>query len=323
MTVTTEQTPALWVKSARKTYKNLVALKNLDLEVGPGEFFGLLGPNGAGKTTLIRSVVGLNQLDSGDIRIFGHDIKKDYQNAKRLIGYSPQEVNLERFFSIEKTIAYQAGYYGLTRAQALAKSKSILEQLGLTEKANNAFIKLSGGMQKRAVIAKALVSDPKLLILDEPTAGVDVEQRHDLWAYLRKINNQGTSIILTTHYIDEAEALCGRIAVINAGEIIELDSPQNLITRYCSTKVVITTNKDLKNHTLPTDLDFEIKVSGKQITAIGKRAGMMTEKLLASLMIDQSLTIEDISVCKGSLEDVFLKLTGKSLKEIESEAKKS
>lgn len=300
---------ALEVINGIKNYPNVAALKGINLTVHCGEFFGLLGPNGAGKTTLIQSIVGLSRLSSGSIKIFGLDAIHEHRAAKALIGYSPQEVNLDRYFSIEKTLQYQAGYFGAGRNEQKEIVAKLLDQFGLTEKAGVQFYKLSGGMQKRALIAKALVSKPKLLILDEPTAGVDVEQRHELWKYLRQLNEDGTTIILTTHYIDEAEALCERIGIINLGEIKELGSPQDLIQKYCENTVVITTNLPIQTDWLENIRDFQYTIDGVRAVAHGQKAGVMTQEILRCILKQPGLSVSDISVNKGSLEEVFIKIT--------------
>ncbi|OGQ08949.1 MAG: hypothetical protein A3G32_00535 [Deltaproteobacteria bacterium RIFCSPLOWO2_12_FULL_40_28] len=228
---------AIRIVNAKKRFQNLWALKGINMEVGQGEFFGLLGPNGAGKTTLIHSMVGLCRLTEGSIQIFDFDSQKEAIKAHALIGFSPQDINLDRFFTIKKILTYQAGFFGTPRKESIKKADHMLELFGLTDKADTQYYKLSGGMQKRLLVAKAVITEPKILILDEPTAGVDVEQRHALWDYLRKLNAAGTTIILTTHYIDEAQELCKRISIINEGELKETGSPQELIAKYCDQKL--------------------------------------------------------------------------------------
>lgn len=308
---------AVNINNAIKNYKDVQALKGVGFEIKEGEFFGLLGPNGAGKTTLIQSIVGLCRLNKGDINVFGHDVVKNYRQARQLIGYSPQEVNLERYFTIKNTLQYQTGFFGFKRSVQKQRAKELLEQFGLSDKADVQFFRLSGGMQKRALIAKALVSRPKLLMLDEPTAGVDVKQRHDLWKYLKKLNSDGTTIILTTHYIDEADALCDRIGIINFGEIKEIGVPKDLIEKYCTPRICIKANRTIDAQTLAAINDFEIKVKDNIIEASGHRAGIMTQRILKIILEQPDVLVEDISVSKGSLEDVFLKVTGKSIEEIE------
>lgn len=306
---------ALNVENVVKDYKELRALKGLSLQMQDGEFFGLLGPNGAGKSTLIKSIVGLCRLNSGSIRVFDHDVNSDYMQARSLIGYAPQEVNLDRFFSIRKILEYNAGYFGATRKEAKELVEKLLEQFGLAEKAKVQFYKLSGGMQKRLLVAKALVSKPKLLILDEPTAGVDVEQRHELWEYLRSLNADGTSILLTTHYIDEAEALCERIGVIDHGEIRELGTPKALIARYCDPAVAVTFQQEVNASLLASLKGFEWRVEGKTVHMQGARAGVMTEELLKVLVHTHDYVVEDMNMQTGDLEDVFLKIVGRAIHE--------
>lgn len=308
---------ALQVQNAHKNYKHVKALKGVDLTVNQGEFFGLLGPNGAGKTTLIQSIVGLCRLTQGTIRVLGHDVVTDYKKTRQVIGYSPQEVNLERFFTIRRTLEFQAGFFGFGRKEQHQIVSHLLTQFGLEEKANVQFFKLSGGMQKRALIAKALVSRPKLLILDEPTAGVDVKQRHELWRYLRQLNADGTTIILTTHYIDEAEALCERVGIINLGEIVELGSPAELIQKYCRPRVTLKASRALPATLFKELSGLEVTVQNNEISAIGPRSGLICEKLLKIILAEPDVVVQDIAVNRGSLEDVFLKATGKTLSEME------
>jgi len=304
---------ALEIHNAKKNYKDVHALKGVDLSVAQGEFFGLLGPNGAGKTTLIQSIVGLCRLSEGFIKVYGHDVITDYMEARRKVGYAPQEVNLDRFFTIEKILEYQAGFFGATKSEQKDIVEKLLARFNLTHKAKVQYYRLSGGMQKRVLVAKALVSKPKLLILDEPTAGVDVEQRHELWKYLRELNKDGTTIILTTHYIDEAEVLCERIGIINLREIKELGSPTELITKYCRPQVRIKTNRILDPAWFAALKTFEVKVDENSVWAGGSRAGVMTEKLLGVITSQKDLFVEDISVNNGNLEDVFLNVTGNRL----------
>ncbi len=224
---------ALDVQGLKKNYGHVEALRGLDLHIPQGEFFGLLGPNGAGKSTLIHCIVGLTRASHGDVRVFGFHTVHDFLQARQQIGLSPQEVNLERVFPIETLLCFQGGYYGLAQGQARERAQSLLRQFKLYEKRRDPFMKLSGGMQKRVLIARALMGQPKLLILDEPTAGLDVELRYELWSYLRRINREeGVTILLTTHYIDEAELLCDRVGVIHHGQMIELGAPQQLLKKH-------------------------------------------------------------------------------------------
>ena len=211
---------ALVVTGVKKTYEGgKVALKGVDLSINEGEFFALLGPNGAGKSTLIGVTCGLVQKTEGKIIVQGCDIDTDGDNAKLHIGLVPQEVNADIFTPVEEVLYIQAGYYGISRKEAKPQIEMLLDRLALTDKRKSQVIELSGGMKRRLIIARALVHKPTLLFLDEPSAGVDVELRHDMWKFLRELNENGVTIILTTHYLEEAEKLCKRIAIINHGEI--------------------------------------------------------------------------------------------------------
>ncbi|MEJ2133850.1 MAG: ABC transporter ATP-binding protein [Desulfofustis sp.] len=223
---------ALSIKALKKRYgSGLEALKGITLDVKEGEFFGLLGPNGAGKTTTIGIITSLVTKTGGTIRVFGIDIDEDFSAAKRLIGVVPQEFNFSIFEKVEDIVCQQAGYYGIGRDQARASSEKYLRQLGLWEKRRTTARELSGGMKRRLMIARGLVHEPKLLILDEPTAGVDVELRRGMWDFLEKLNRKGRTIILTTHYLEEAEQLCSRIAIIADGRIIENATKRELLKK--------------------------------------------------------------------------------------------
>lgn len=223
---------AVSVRDVKKTYKGgVVALKGVSLEVSEGDFFALLGPNGAGKTTLIAILAGLVVKTSGDVEIFGASIDTQQEKAKSYIGLVPQEFNFNIFEKVFDIVVNQAGYYGIPRSRAIKDAEEVLTQLGLWEKRGEMAQKLSGGMKRRLMIARALIHHPKVLILDEPTAGVDVELRRSMWDFLRKINAEGTTIILTTHYLEEAEQLCRNIAVINKGEIVANESMSGLLAR--------------------------------------------------------------------------------------------
>lgn len=223
---------ALSVKNLTKTYANgLTALKGIDLEVKQGDFFALLGQNGAGKSTTIGILCSLVNKTAGTVTVFGHDIDTHLQAAKDCIGVVPQELNFNSFEKVISVLIYQAGYYGIPKHIALTRAELYLKELGLWEKRDQPIVRLSGGMKRRLMIARALMSEPKLLILDEPTAGVDVELRHGLWKFLAELNEKGTTIILTTHYLEEAERLCKHVAIIDHGEIIEHTNMKSLINR--------------------------------------------------------------------------------------------
>lgn len=230
--------PALKVEKLRKTYSNgLLALDGISLEVQAGRFFGLLGPNGAGKTTLINSVVSLARPDSGRVEVFVWDAHREFREARRMIGVSPQEMNLDKFLTVEEVLLYHAGYYGVEKRKARERTEELLERFGLVGKRKDRVNTLSGGMKRRVMFARALMHDPKVLFLDEPTAGVDVELRYSLWGYVRELNRGGMTILLTTHYLEEAEALCEEIALINGGEIVAQGTSAGLKERYDAANV--------------------------------------------------------------------------------------
>jgi ABC-2 type transport system ATP-binding protein len=226
-------TPALKVEKLRKTYSTgVLALDGVSLEVEAGRFFGLLGPNGAGKTTLINSVVSLARPDSGSVEVFGRDAYEEFREARRMIGVSPQEINLDKFLTVEETLLFHAGYYGVPKNKARERAAELLERFALTEKRKQRVNTLSGGMKRRVLFARALMHDPRVLFLDEPTAGVDVELRYKLWGYIRELNHNGLTILLTTHYLEEAEALCEEIALINGGRIAAHGTSEELKRDY-------------------------------------------------------------------------------------------
>ncbi|MBX6763526.1 MAG: ABC transporter ATP-binding protein [Rubrobacteraceae bacterium] len=230
--------PALKVEKLRKTYPGgLVALDGVSLEIEPGTFFGLLGPNGAGKTTFISSIVNLARPDSGTIEIFGYDAIRDFRRARRMVGVSPQEVNLDKFLTVEETLLYHAGYYGVPKRKARERAAELLERFGLSDKRNARTNTLSGGMKRRVMFARALMHDPGILFLDEPTAGVDVELRYSLWSYIRELNRGGLTIVLTTHYMEEAEELCEEVALISGGRIADRGTVGELEERHGASSI--------------------------------------------------------------------------------------
>lgn len=225
--------PALEITDLVKLYPNGVeALKSVSLTIGSGEFFGLLGPNGAGKSTMIHCTTGLAQPTSGSVKIFGNDAVSRYRAAREAVGLAPQEINLDMFLTVEETLDMHGGYFGMKKADRRERTAELLEVFSLTEKRKESTRTLSGGMKRRLTLARALMHRPRLLILDEPTAGVDIELRLELWQYIERINREGTSIMLTTHYLEEAERLCDRIAFINHGQIAAQGSIEELSARY-------------------------------------------------------------------------------------------
>jgi ABC-2 type transport system ATP-binding protein len=226
-------TMALEISDLTKRYPTgTEALREVSLNIEEGAFFGLLGPNGAGKSTLIHCTTGLAVPSAGTIRVFGHDAVNDYEQARVAVGLAPQELNLDFFLTVEESLDYHAGYFGMPRRERRERVKELLEAFSLSEKAKDRTRWLSGGMKRRLVLARALMHRPRLLILDEPTAGVDVELRLELWQYVQRINEEGTTILLTTHYLEEAEQLCDQIAFINHGEIVAQGTSNELATRF-------------------------------------------------------------------------------------------
>jgi ABC-2 type transport system ATP-binding protein len=227
------RTPALHVENLQKRYDTGVeALRGVSIEIGEGEFYGLLGPNGAGKSTLIHCTTGLAQPTGGTIEVFGHDAIHDYEQARQAVGLAPQEVNLDHFLTAEETLDFHGGYFGMPRRERRERTRELLETFSLTAKAKERTRTLSGGMKRRLILARALMHRPRLLILDEPTAGVDIELRLELWHYVQKINQEGTTILLTTHYLEEADQLCNKIAFIAEGQVAAEGTSEDLSQRY-------------------------------------------------------------------------------------------
>ena len=296
---------AIEISSLKKTYDNgEEALKGINLNIKEGSFFGLLGPNGAGKTTTIGILTGLVNKTSGDARIMNYDIINDYKLSRKSIGLSPQEINLDVFFSIKQILMFQAGYYGITRNIANKKVDEVLKKLDLFHKKDETPRQLSGGMKRRVQIAKALVHDPPILILDEPTAGVDIELRHMLWDYLKTLNNQGKTILLTTHYIEEAEKLCDEIAIINRGKIIKQGDTKSIIKEVSLNTIEIEVDN-------PNILNISKKFKYTLTNNILKVLTKEVDKDMINIInqIEKTTVIKNINVINSSLEDAFLKLT--------------
>jgi ABC-2 type transport system ATP-binding protein len=300
--------PALVVRNLTKRYGALTAVDDLSFEVSTGDFFGLLGPNGAGKTTTINAIVGLARIDAGNIEIFGHDNAADYRKARPLIGLAPQEYNFDRYLSIRDVLIYQAGYYGLQGPVIAQRADELLAWFGLESKANDVFTKLSGGMKRRLSLARALVHSPRLLILDEPTAGVDVELRLELWELLRKLNAEGMTIILTTHYLEEAELLCRNIGIIENGRIAALDTTEALLARRGRSSLIVSLNRPLVP--MPAALAARgARLDGSpKIVRVEGVAPAEIGRVLAELERADYI-VEDVEVLHASLQDVFLDLT--------------
>ena len=303
-------TPALRITNLCKRYGDFVAVDGISLDVESGDFFGFLGPNGAGKTTTINAVVGLATITSGTIEIFGNDNVTAWREARRLIGLSPQEYNFDRYLSIRDVLIYQAGYYGLHGKAIRARADALLERFGLDSKANETYVKLSGGMKRRLTLARALIHQPQLLILDEPTAGVDVELRIELWSMLRDLNAAGTTIILTTHYLEEAESLCRNIAIIESGRIVALEPTEKLLARRGSATLSVTVDR------LREPLPPALVARGARYEAITRTLhfeGIAPAAIAPALADLESAgyTIENVDFKRSSLQDVFLDLVGR------------
>ncbi|HMV53338.1 MAG TPA: ABC transporter ATP-binding protein [Rhodocyclaceae bacterium] len=292
--------PAIRVEQATKCYGSVQALAGVDLEVGQGEFFGLLGPNGAGKTTLISALAGLVRASSGRLAVMGHDVVADYRAARRSLGVVPQELVFDPFFSVRETLELQSGYFGIRNNGAWIDE--ILAELDLAAKANANMRALSGGMKRRVLVAQALVHRPPVIVLDEPTAGVDVELRQGLWQFIRRLNRDGHTIVLTTHYLEEAESLCGRIAMLKAGRIVALDTTANLLSRATTHALRIRLEAPA---TLPAELEASVvSREGVKLTLKFDRfdeVGVLLDRLRSA-----GARIEDMEVGKPDLEDVFV-----------------
>ena len=300
---------ALSISNLAKTYANGVeALKGVDLEVQQGDFFALLGPNGAGKSTTIGIICSLINKTSGSITVFGHDIDTDSDTAKSCIGLVPQEFNFNQFEPVVEIVVNQAGYYGIERSEAHQRAEKYLKQLGLWEKRHAMARELSGGMKRRLMIARALVHEPKLLILDEPTAGVDIEIRRSMWQFLREINRQGTTIILTTHYLEEAENLCKRIAIINDGITVESTEMKSLLmqlhieTFLLNLKTPLAELPQLEGYELHLEDDSTISVD------ISKDQSLNT---LFAMLTDNGIHISSLRNKTNRLEELFMQMLDK------------
>lgn len=312
--------PAIVIDQLRKDYGTVPALCGVSLAIAAGEFFGLLGPNGAGKTTLINCLVGLVRPSAGRVLVLGEDVARNPLATKAAIGFAPQQVNIEIFFPIQRLMEFQGGYFGLSRRESARRAEALLRRFGLWEKRAVQHYRLSGGMQKRLMIARALMAAPRVLILDEPTAGVDVEQRHELWAVLRELRARGTTILLTTHYIDEAEILCDRVGIIHQGALAELAPPRELIAKYCERRVLV----DLSHPIHADELqgvagELQLDHGGCRISArppAGRdgRLGELVESLLARIAAVPERRVCDLHVAGGDLEEVFLKVTGTAMR---------
>ncbi|QPF76771.1 ABC transporter ATP-binding protein [Roseateles sp. DAIF2] len=293
--------PAISFQNVSKTYRggSVRALDGVSFDIQPGEFFGLLGPNGAGKTSLISILAGLSQASGGAVRVHGHDVVTDYAAARRSLGIVPQELVFDPFFSVREALQIQSGYFGVKNNEAWIDE--LLENLGLADKARANMRQLSGGMKRRVLVAQALVHRPPVIVLDEPTAGVDVELRQTLWAFIARLNREGHTVLLTTHYLEEAEALCHRIAMLKLGKIVALDRTSDLLSGRASTMLRFKTDA-----ALPLALLEQSRVTGR-IVQIKAHDAAEVETILATLRAAQ-VPVEDLEIGRADLEDVFLEI---------------
>jgi ABC-2 type transport system ATP-binding protein len=297
---------ALSARGLVKTYRNGVeALKGIDLDVELGDFFALLGPNGAGKTTLIAIVTSLVTKTSGTVTVFGHDLDRELELAKSFIGVVPQEMNFNQFESPETIVVNQAGFYGIERGEAKARAEKYLKQLDLWDKRRKISRTLSGGMKRRLMIARALMHEPRLLILDEPTAGVDIEIRRSMWDFLRDINERGTTIILTTHYLEEAETLCRNIAIIDGGRIVERDQMDRLLRKLHTEAFVLDLRTPLA--AAPDLAGIDVELTDPQTLEIEITKDQSLNEIFARLSA-RGIEVQSMRNKVNRLEEIFMRL---------------
>ncbi|MEN5180494.1 ABC transporter ATP-binding protein [Comamonas testosteroni] len=294
---------AIAFQSVSKVYQTakgpFQALNNVNLVIEEGEFFGLLGPNGAGKTTMISILAGLARASGGSVKVLGSDVREDYANARRKLGIVPQELVFDPFFNVRESLRIQSGYFGVKNNDAWIDE--LLESLGLADKANANMRQLSGGMKRRVLVAQALVHKPPIIVLDEPTAGVDVELRQTLWQFVSKLNKQGHTVLLTTHYLEEAEALCNRIAMLRSGHIVALSTMAELLQGGSSNVLQFKTDA-----LLPADLAAQARITGR-IVQLPAASAADVERILAQLR-SVGVPVEDLEIRRADLEDVFLQV---------------
>ena len=291
--------------AADKSTTPVKALNNISFTIRKGEFFGLLGPNGAGKSTLINALSGLIGVDSGRIAVADADVKKDYRRARMNLGVVPQEIVMDPFFTVRETLQFQSGYYGIRDNKEWIDE--LLEQLNLLDKQHTNMRRLSGGMKRRVLIAQALVHKPPVLVLDEPTAGVDVELRQSMWRFVKRLHADGHTIVLTTHYLEEAEELCDRIAIIDRGQLLALETKKDLLARGLGSKLLVRTKNEIE--TIPEVLaDKVVRLEGNEVEFSLHRDNDSVMQILDDLRAS-SLTIEYVSMLSDSLQDVFMKMT--------------
>lgn len=293
--------PAISFQAVCKTYTTpqgpFHALNGVTLDIAEGEFFGLLGPNGAGKTTLISILAGLTRASSGRVLVHGSDVQTDYAAARRKLGIVPQELVFDPFFNVREALRFQSGYFGVKHNDAWIDE--LLESLGLTDKAGANMRQLSGGMKRRVLVAQALVHKPPIIVLDEPTAGVDVELRQTLWHFIARLNKEGHTVLLTTHYLEEAEALCGRIAMLKSGRVVALDRTSALLKAASGNVLVFKTDSPL-----PAALAAQARITGRVVQLVAHDTAEI-ERHLAALR-EAGVEVQDVEIRRADLEDVFL-----------------
>jgi ABC-2 type transport system ATP-binding protein len=305
---------AIEICNLKKTYSggkkspDKVALKGINLDIPKGAFFGLLGPNGAGKSTIINIMAGLVIKSSGDVRICGHDIERDMRNARKSLGVVPQELVLDTFFTVRQALDIQAGYYGVPKNKR--RTQEIIDVMGLSDKADINSRRLSGGMRRRLLVAKALVHNPPVLVLDEPTAGVDVELRTQLWDYVRQLNKNGTTVLLTTHYLEEAQELCDTIGVIHQGEVVACDKKTTLLRTFDSKQLVITPVQPLAG-VPPVLARWQCEINNEGKLAISYKPSKDAIGDVLAAVQSAGIAIADLTTREADLEDIFLHLTYK------------
>lgn len=301
---TDKTVPAIQLENVHKHFGALHALNGIDLTIQQGEFFALLGPNGAGKSTLINILAGLLKATQGKVAVMGHDVVNDYQAARMALGVVPQELVFDPFFNVREMLRFQAGYFGKGKENDVWIDE-VIENLGLTDKAHTNMRRLSGGMKRRALIAQALAHKPPVIVLDEPTAGVDVELRQMLWAFIKKLNADAHTIILTTHYLEEAETLCERVAMMKQGKIVALDTTSNLLKKLAGKNLRLT----LGDAMLPAGLLPMLKNGENGIYTLALNEPNQLEFVLSELR-KANVNIEDMQLFEADLEDVFMSLVG-------------
>lgn len=306
-------TAAISIAGIHKRFGNVQALAGVEFEVDRGEFFGLLGPNGAGKSTLINTIAGLTRADDGHVAVLGHDVVRDYRQSRMSLGVVPQELVFDPFFTVREVLRIQAGYFGLGKS-AYPWLEELIEGLKLGDKANANMRSLSGGMKRRVLVAQALVHKPEVVVLDEPTAGVDVELRQSLWTFIKKLHEEGHTIVLTTHYLEEAESLCDRIAILNHGKLIALDSKRDLLARGIGKRMCVCITTADRIEQLPDSLAARVRRQHYnhielEIDRTSESVVQMLDELRSSGVVVTNLHTEE-----ADLEDVFVELIGQERK---------